>query len=239
MQGVLALDAEVHLQQPGASPTPSIRAESVADELEARLAAAAARFGPTVARASARKKWGAVAPLTSATANHANVIDIASAFRGGDLSQPFKHRAHDSRATSGASAPATPPQHSPRHSPGHHAAFKDGGVEISIVPALDVARPSLGGHTPRLELLPPGPLASPLSSPRDIQAAIRPAGPDVSLSLMKSRSTVVDDCSNARASLQELSDDVKNFDARVQKRIQELRLEITQAKQQEESLATG
>jgi hypothetical protein len=56
---------------------------------------------------------------------------------------------------------------------------------------------------------------------------------------MKSRSTVVDDCSSARASLQELSDDVKNFDARVQKRIQELRLEITQAKQQEESLATG
>lgn len=217
--------------RPGASPTPSLRAESVANELEERLAAAAARFGPAVARASARKKWAAAAPLTSATANRANEVDIGAALRGGgDLGQAFRH---SSPAASSMDAVASPPQRSPDRSLEWRPAFRDGDGEISNV--LGLARPSLGGYTPRLEQ-PHRPFASPVASHRSIQTSLRFDGPDLTQSLAESKSAIIQNCSSARASLQQLSDDVKNFDAAVQKRIQQLRLEATQAKEHEESL---
>ena len=76
-------------------------------------------------------------------------------------------------------------------------------------------------------------------SAQHTQTSTHFAGPDITQSLMESKSTVVDDCSSARASLQELSDDVNKFDAQVQKRIQQLRLELMQATHQEESLTAG
>lgn len=212
---------------PAASPTPSLRAESVANELEERLAAAAARFGPAVARASARKKWAAAAPLTSASANR---VESATVLSGGDLGQPLRH---SSPAASNVDAAMSPPQRSPGRSLEWQPPFRDGDAEISMV--LGLARPSLGGYTPRLEL-PYRPSAIPVTSPRSVQTSLRFGGPDLTQSLMESKSAITQNCSSARASLKQLSDDVKNFDAAVQKRIQQLRLELTQATEHEESL---
>ena len=169
--------------------------------------------------------------LTSATANRANEVDIGAALRGGgDLGQAFRH---SSPAASSMDAVASPPQRSPDRSLEWRPAFRDGDGEISNV--LGLARPSLGGYTPRLEQ-PHRPFASPVASHRSIQTSLRFDGPDLTQSLAESKSAIIQNCSSARASLQQLSDDVKNFDAAVQKRIQQLRLETTQAKEHEESL---
>jgi hypothetical protein len=239
---------------PQASPTPSMRAESVADELEERLAAAAARFGPAVARASTtgrKKNWAAAAPLTSATANHANAVDIATAFRGGQLAVPF-HHAGGGVPLGAAASPQRSPQPSPRHSPVEHQppVWGDSGTEISnvLAPGLS-ARPSLGGHTPRLDYTRAVPSAasatSPVASPRARSpqpmmssmldgAAIDAM--DVTQSLVECKSSITDECSNTRASLRQLTSDLNNFDSEVQKRIQQLKLEVMQTKQLEESL---
>lgn len=222
---------------PTASPTPSARASSVADELEERLAAAAARFGPSVTRSTARNKWAAVAPLTSATASHANVIDIASAFRGGDLSKQFQRHVHSSAPPESCASTAVPsPQPSSfQHLSERQPLWVNSGAEISEVVGQGLSRPSLTGHTPKLDSA-RHLVASPPSSPHRFQMSMD-RGLDITQTIMEAQSTIIDECSNARASLRQLSEDVNNFDSGVQQRIQKLRMEVMQAKQLEEVLA--
>ena len=183
---------------------PGSPADALTAELEARLAAAAERFGPAVAAAASpppappaaaprtmpRKRWASsAAPLTVGSSVGATA------------------------GSSAVLAASRPRSVSPSGTP---SSSRWGASDVSAVLARpDVPMPSLDGYTPQLDRS----LKS-VGSPPSVRARSPPHLAPVSLNAMA-------DCTAVRASLRQLSAELANYDEDVRRRIAQLERELS------------